>query len=75
MADEPIAAAPDPQTDDRRLRRIIVAFLGGTLLVVLIGAIALPFVGKDLPSELFTLGAQAFAALAAMVTPAALIKR
>jgi hypothetical protein len=54
---------------DRFLYRSVVVVLGSTLLITLVGALALAFTGRNVPTEIIALGSAALGAMAGLLAP------
>jgi hypothetical protein len=66
---ETLARLAAPLTWDFWIYRMVVLFLGLTVLAGVIGAIILSLAGKDIPEALVALGAAAVGALAGLLAP------
>jgi len=64
-----VTSPPDNQTDPT-LYRMVVAGLIATILITLLGGIALTALGKSLSDGLIAIGAGAIGALAGLLAPA-----
>jgi len=71
MADEPITE-PVKSVGDNLSYRIVVSGLVIVLLVTVAGMIALPLIGKEVPTELSTVAIPIVTALAAILSPVSL---
>lgn len=61
--------AVDPLKNDVLIYRIVVIALGSTVLIAMIGAIALTIAGKSIPDILTALGSAAIGAIAGLLAP------
>jgi hypothetical protein len=64
-----LATLAAPLQSDRAIYRIVVASLGAAVVLAMVGAVVLTFVGKSVPDVLTALGSAAVGALAGLLAP------